>query len=67
MWKIKTLRWMMLVSIAALASGCVTANSSFCDSARYIWFDDVAQLEQTPMPVKRQILDHNDKVDALCK
>ena len=68
-WKMKTLRWMMLVSIVGLnLTGCATVNSgNFCDIARPIWFDDAGQLEQTPMPIKRQILDHNDKVGALCK
>lgn len=57
----------MLMSISVLASGCATVSSSFCDNARYFWFANEAELSQTPMSIKRQILDHNDKITELCK
>lgn len=57
----------MLTLIAVLISGCATSSGSFCDNARYIWFTDQAEKKATPKLVKRQILDHNDKIATICK
>lgn len=61
------LRCLMLMLIVGSINGCATSSGSFCDNARYIWFADQAQKMDTPAPVKRQILDNNDKIDRLCK
>jgi len=58
----------MLLSAAALASGCAAPPTSgnYCNIARPIWWDNTAQLDATPIPVVRQVVEHNETVAALC-
>lgn len=58
---------MMILSFVAWTSGCASVNGDYCDIARPIWFDTGADVLATPADVRRQILTHNETVDALCK
>lgn len=60
------MRWMIVQSFVAWASGCAVVSGSYCDIAGPIWFDTDGDVVATPASVRRQILIHNDTVDALC-
>lgn len=65
----KLILWMTLLSGIALLSGCGThrmVGIDYCEHTRAIWWDKSADLKSTPIAIVRQILTHNDKVEALC-
>ncbi|KAK50481.1 hypothetical protein L576_1755 [Bordetella bronchiseptica OSU054] len=60
---------MMALLIASSLTGCAgpaRVGVEYCDHARPIWFDTVEQVDATPAPVRRQILDNNELVKQLC-
>ncbi len=71
MWRMKSPVWtMMLFQIASSLTGCAAparVGVEYCDHARPIYFDSTAQVDQTPRPVARQILDRNATWANLCR
>lgn len=61
----------MLCAISLVLNGCASKplriGVEFCDHAKPIYWDSDAELDATPMPVARQIVLSNEKIDALCK
>jgi len=57
-----------MLCAAVLASGCASQTNSgnYCDITRPIWWDNTAQLDATPAPIVRQVVEHNETVAALC-
>jgi len=51
-----------------LAAGCAapTNSGNYCDIAEPIWWDTTEQLDATPTPILRQIVEHNEIVQKLC-
>jgi hypothetical protein len=43
------------------------AGIEYCGHARPIWFDSTADVDATPAPVRRQVLEHNETVWRLCQ
>lgn len=60
----------MLCASALVLSGCaskpVRVGVEFCDHAKAIYWDSDAELDATPMPITRQIVVSNEKIEALC-
>ncbi len=60
-----------LLCSSALASGCVSnpvrVGIEYCEHAKPIIWLSEQELLATPMPVTRQIVKHNEKVEALCR
>jgi len=52
-----------------LTAGCAapTPSGNYCDIARPIWWDNTAQLDATPDAIIRQVVEHNETVEALCR
>lgn len=70
MWRMKWRAWMMMLFlIASSLTGCAAparVGVEYCDHARPIYFDSAAQVDQTPRPISRQILDRNATWAKLC-
>lgn len=63
-------RAMMLFLIALSLNGCVTQERvgvEYCDHAKPVYFDSSEQVDQTPAPVRRQVLEGNETWAALCR
>lgn len=64
------LRVTMLLLLSWQISGCASRPASagveYCDHARPVWFDTAGQVQATPAPVRRQILDINETWRKLC-
>lgn len=61
-----------LLCASVLASGCVSnpparVGIDYCEHAEPIFWDSEQELEATPMPVVRQIVRHNERIEALCQ
>jgi len=58
----------MLACATVLAAGCAATPSSgnYCDIAAPIWWDSAEDLDATPDPIVRKIVEHNETVMALC-
>jgi len=58
----------MTLCAAVLTAGCASpvSNDTYCDIAKPIWWDSAEDLEATPTPVVRQIVEHNETVRAVC-
>jgi len=61
--------WIPTLCAAALATGCASPPSSgnYCDIAVPIWWDSTEELDATPDPIVRQIVEHNETVAGLCQ
>lgn len=60
----------MLFLIASSLAGCAVparVGVEYCDQARPIYFDSAAQVDQTPAPVRRQVLERNETWRSLCR
>lgn len=60
---------MMLLLIGLSLTGCAAparVGVEYCDHARPVYFDSAAQVDQTPGPVRRQVLEGNETWRALC-
>lgn len=60
----------MLLLIASSLTGCAAparVGVEYCDHARPIYFDSAAQVDQTPAPVRRQVLESNEVWKRLCR
>ncbi len=60
----------MLFLIGSSLAGCAAparVGAEYCDHARPIYFDSASQVDQTPAPVRREILDLNMTWARLCK
>jgi hypothetical protein len=70
MWKTRWLVWtMMLFLIGSSLAGCAAparVGVEYCDHARPIYFDSAAQVDSTPAPVRRQVLERNAMWRKLC-
>lgn len=64
-------RMMQLLLIGSGLSGCAAPAArvgvEFCDHARPIYFDSAAQVDATPAPVRRQVLESNEIWRHLCE
>ena len=70
MWLRKWMRWAIPLSvIGSSLTGCATprVGIEYCDHARPIWFDSAGDVDATPAPVRRQVLEHNETVVRLCQ
>jgi len=56
----------MMLCAAALTAGCAASSGNYCDIARPIWWDSVADLDATPASIVRQVVEHNETVLAVC-
>lgn len=71
--------WFLLVGVAVAllhfldfydADGCAAPEHvglKFCGHARPIYFDSAAQVDRTPVPVRRQLLESNEVWKRLCR
>lgn len=60
----------MLFLIGSSLTGCAAparVGVEYCDHARPIYFDSAAQVDETPAPVRRQVLDGNERWRQLCE
>lgn len=57
----------MMTCAMLLVSGCAAISGNYCDVAQPIWWNSNADLVVTPDSVVRQIVQHNETYDALCK
>jgi len=58
---------MMILFVSALIAGCAAPSSgNYCDIAAPIWWDSAEDLDATPDPIVRQIVEHNETVLELC-
>lgn len=60
----------MLFLIGSSLAGCAAparVGVEYCDHAWPIYFDSAAQVDETPAPVRRQVLEGNETWDRLCK
>lgn len=60
---------MTLLMLSWSATGCAVCERvgvEFCPNTKPIVFTDRAEIEATPMPVKRQVLVHNRNHRDLC-
>ena len=65
----KSKLWIILLSSAALLSGCVSPSGDFCEVARpiYIGSDAVVDwLAENDEPLLRAVVSHNEKT-ATCR
>ncbi len=68
LWLKKLLRWMIVLSLMPLTSGCAApTSSSYCEVAQPIRWASMADLNATPVDITRQVVRHNDQWAALCK
>lgn len=58
---------MILLSVIGLSAGCAGPAGNYCDLARPIWWDSAAELGATPPGITRQIVAHNETVEAVCR
>lgn len=63
----KSMHWTLMILLAALLTGCATVKGDFCDLAKPIWWDTPQQLNETPEPIIRQIVQHNEVHKLVCK
>lgn len=58
----------MMLSVIALASGCKTISAAvdYCEHSRTIYWHDRGELDRTPINIVRQVVRHNERIDALC-
>lgn len=68
MKRIKWLRWTILLCLTPLASGCATSRTGieYCEHAKPIYWNSDAELQSTPLPITRQIVESNSKIKRLC-
>jgi len=54
---------------SVLLAGCAAPlpTGNYCTIAKPIWWDSADQLDATPTPIVRQIVEHNETVAALCR
>lgn len=60
----------MVFLIASSLAGCAAparVGVEYCDHARPIYFDSAAQVDRTPPPVRRQVLERNETWAKLCR
>lgn len=60
----------MLLLLSLSLTGCAAparVGVEYCDHARPIYFDSAAQVERTPAPVRRQVLEWNETWAKLCR
>lgn len=60
----------MVFLIASSLAGCAAparVGVEYCDHARPVYFDSAAQVDQTPAPVRRQVLERNETWARLCR
>lgn len=60
----------MLFLIASSLAGCAAparVGVEYCDHARPIYFDSADQVDRTPAPVRRQVLEGNEIWLELCR
>lgn len=65
----KSKPWIVILSSAALLSGCVAA-SSYCDVADPLYFDGVGTIDwlsENDVGLLRGIVVHNEQHDKLCR
>jgi len=62
------MRWTTILCASVLIVGCAapTPSGNYCDIAAPIWWDSTEDLDATPTPIVRQIVEHNETVLALC-
>jgi|GEM_PF-2894689 len=53
--------------VALLVAGCAASSSNYCDIAKPIWWDNAEELDATPTPIVRQIVEHNETVRMVCQ
>jgi hypothetical protein len=61
---------LILTSLTALVSGCATTTDSYCDIASLLYFDTpvtVEWLNNHDPSLLREIVIHNEQVEALCR
>jgi hypothetical protein len=61
-------RAMTLLLISLNLTGCASprVGVEYCEHARAIYFDTLAQVDATPAAIQRQVLAHNKTVARLC-
>lgn len=60
----------MVFLIGSSLTGCAAparVGVEYCDHARPVYFDSAAQVDQTPAPVRRQVLESNQVWKRLCR
>lgn len=67
LWLKKSIAWMTTVFVIALSAGCAGPAGSYCDIARPIWWGSTAELDSTPPGIVRQVVAHNETIEALCR
>ena len=55
----------MLIAILNV-TGCATVRGSYCDLKEPFWFESDAEVDATPMRVKRYLRDENETYARLC-
>ena len=70
MCSLKRLGWMMTLLLMSLSViGCAVparVGVEYCDHARPVYFDSREQVQATPPPIRRQVLEGNKEWKALC-
>lgn len=57
----------MLLFVIVLIPGCAATSGNYCTIAKPIWWNDIAERDATPMPIIRQVVEHNETYQAICK
>ncbi|MNT72638.1 hypothetical protein D3C86_1092640 [compost metagenome] len=60
---------MTLLLLSLSGVGCVAPERvgiEYCEQAQPIYFDSAAQIEATPAPIRRQVLERNNVWRILC-
>ncbi|RIQ11211.1 hypothetical protein D0846_12065 [Bordetella avium] len=58
---------LLSLSLAGCAAPAARVGVEYCDHARPIYFDSAAQVDATPAPVRRQVLEGNETWRLLCR
>lgn len=57
----------MMILMPLLISGCATKSGDYCDISRIIWWENSQELMETPVGIKRQVVEHNSIHERLCR
>lgn len=57
----------MMILMPLLINGCAITSGDYCDISRIIWWENSNELMETPVGIKRQVVEHNSIYERLCK
>lgn len=72
MFETRFSRWvttlcLIVLAIAGCASRPVAVGVEYCGNAQPIYWDSDADLMATPLGITRQVVEHNELYERLCK